>query len=423
MPVKKPLLTGSLLLGVCLMGQTPTLAATNARHAAQSASQKALDKAKRDREALLSRKAREAALIDAQRKAQTKAAQDAALQAERARHFSALSDQAATALAETEKQIDSLTQEIAQLTEQQKRQTAALARRRASLQAILPVALRLARYPSTSFVALSGQADESVQGLSLIAGLARLTTRQADDLRGQEALLRQTAQHLAERNEALKKARQMQARLRDANARKMDDATKQQEEAEARLKEARAEIASATATAATLDDALTAIDRTQARLRARMEEEAKALALQNQKEKAQAMSSQARRLSGSTGSGISHGGGHGPVAGSVVTAWHQDTESGPATGITYMAQASSPVSAPCAGQIDFAGPFRSFGNMIILDCGRHYRFVLSGIGQLSVTSGQNVSRNMALGAMDAAGGRLFVQLRSGSKIIDPRPYL
>lgn len=423
MPVKKPLLTGTLLVGVCLMGQAPALAASHTRHAAPSASQKALDKARQDREALISRKAKEAALIDTQRKAQTKAAQEAALQAERARHFSALTDQAATELAATEKQIDSLTQDIAQLTEQQTRQRAALARRRASLQAILPVALRLARYPSTSFVALSGQADKSVQGLSLIAGLTRLTTRQADDLRGQQALLDQTAQQLAERNDALEKARKTQARLRDVNARRMDAATKQQEEAETRLKQARAEIASATAKAATLDDALTAIDKTQARLRARMEEEAKALALQNQKEKSQAMSSQAKRLSGSTGSGVSHGGGHGPVAGSIVTAWHQDTESGPATGITYAARASSPVGAPCAGQIDFAGPFRSFGNMIILDCGRHYRFVLSGIGQLSVASGQNVGHNATLGAMDAAGGRLFVQLRSGSIIIDPRPYL
>lgn len=406
------------------MGEIPVPAAASpSRHPVSSASQKALEKTKRDREALLSRKAGQAAQIETQRKAQVKAAQEAALQADRARHFSALTDQAAEELAATEKQIDALTQEIARLTDLQSRQRAALARRRASLQAILPVALRLAHYPSTSFIALSGQAEKSVQGLSLIAGLTRLTTRQAEDLHGQQILLDQTAHELSERNDALEKARKMQARLRDINARKKDDATRHQEEAEARLKQARAEIASATVKAATLDDALSALDKTQARLRARMEEEARALARQNQKEKAEAVSNQAKRLSSSSGKGISHGGGHGPVSGTIVTTWHQDTESGPATGVTFEARGAGPVSAPCAGQVDFAGPFRSFGNMIILDCGRHYRFVLSGIGQLAVSSGQSVGKSASLGNMGASGGRLFVQLRSGSAIIDPRPYL
>ncbi|WP_025885464.1 hypothetical protein [Asaia prunellae] len=140
MPVIKPVMTGSLILGICLMGEIPVPAAASpSRHPVSSASQKALEKTKRDREALLSRKAGQAAQIETQRKAQVKAAQEAALQADRARHFSALTDQAAEELAATEKQIDALTQEIARLTDLQSRQRAALARRRASLQAILPL--------------------------------------------------------------------------------------------------------------------------------------------------------------------------------------------------------------------------------------------------------------------------------------------
>jgi len=452
MPVTKPVLTGFCLLAAfcvprlsgegaegwdtqprLVLGRLSLVSQAAAAHApvkkpaVSTASQRALDAAKRDRAALLARKAREAALIDAQRKAQAQATQDAAIEADKARHFSALTDRAANELAATEKTITALTADITRLTAQQEAQRVALARRRANLQAILPVALRLSRYPGTSFVALSGQADDSVQGLSLIAGLTRLTARQADDLHGQQALLDQTAQELAQRNTALEKARATLARLRDVNARKMDQATHQQEEAEARARQARDDIAAATAKAATLDDALSAIDKVQASLRARMEEEARALERANQKAKAEAMSAQARKLSGSHGPGISrdggHSGGHGPVSGTITTAWHQSTESGPATGLTYAASAGSTVSAPCAGQVDFAGPFRSFGNMVILDCGRHYRFVLSGLGALSVSSGQAVGRHETLGSMGPGGGALFVQLRSGSSIIDPRPYL
>lgn len=427
MPVKKSILTGCFLIGACFYAPAPVSAAPHAashgHRAPKSANQQALEKAQRARKALLSRRAGEAALIATQRAAQAKATQEAALQAARAHHFSDLTQDAAAELATTEKQIEDLTQEIARLTAQQEQQREALARRRASFQAILPVTLRLARYPSSSLLALSGQADDAVQGLSLIAGLTKLTERQSADLRGQQVLLDRTAQELAERNTALENARRNAERLHSLNARKMDVASHHQEEAQTRAQQARDEIAAATAKAATLDDALAAIEQTQATIRTRMEDEAKNLARQNRKAKARAVASQAKHLTSSGGAGVSHGGGQGPVSGTILTAWHQDTESGPATGITYSARPASPVTAPCAGQIDFAGPFRSFGNMVILDCGRHYRFVLSGLGQLSVASGQSVKRNAPMGQMEASGGRLFVQLRAGSKIVDPRPYL
>ena len=398
-------------------------AAPRAHHGASNANQQALDKAQADRKALLARQASQAALIDAQRKEQARAAQEASAQAQKARHFAALTSQAEAELAETQKQIDGLTQDIATLNERQKTQRLALAQRRAALQTMLPVALRVARYPGASIVALSGQANDSVQGLALIAGLTKLTTRQADDLRGQKILLDQTARTLAERNAALDNAKARLARLRDINAARMDDATHLQAEALERARQAREEIAAATAKAATLDDALSAIDKAQAAIRARMEAEAKALARQNQQAKARALKAQANTMSGSGGTGITRSSGHAPVAGRVLTTWHQTTESGPASGITYQAAANSAVNAPCAGQIDFAGPFRSFGNMVILDCGRHYRFVLSGLDQLSVSTGQSITRHASLGAMGAQGGPLFVQLRSGSRVVDPGPYL
>lgn len=414
---------GSVTLGFgfALAALSPATGATP--HTKQgNANQKALDKAIADKKALMARQANEAALIETRRKDQARAAQEAALQAQKARRYSALTNQAENELDATQKQIDALTNDIASLTARQNDQRLALARRRAALQTILPVALRLARYPGTSVVALSGQADDAVQGLSVIAGLTRLTTRQAEDLRSQKTLLDQTAHELADRNTALEAARRKLAALRDLNASRMETAAHQQAEAEARARQAHDEIAAATAKAATLEDALTAIDKAQASIKARMEAEARELERQNQQAKARALSTQARALS-SSGNGVTRGGGHGPVAGRVLTAWHQTTESGPASGITYQASAGSSVSAPCAGQIDFAGPFRSFGNMIILDCGHHFRFVLSGLGGLSVSTGQTISRHAALGTMGGGGGALFVQLRSGSKIIDPGPYL
>lgn len=427
MPVKTPTLTGMILLAGCLAMLTPETA--RARHEAVSAhhgktahvSRNALAAARRKKAALVKRRAAQSAVIAARKKTRDEAAKDAAASAQKARHFSALTEQAESELSSTEAQIALLTEDIAALTARQKAQAEALARGRARLQALLPVAVRLSRYPGTSFISLSGQASEAVQGLSIIAGLARATARQTRDLAAQQVLLDKTAQTLAERNEALQAARSKLATLRDRNARLSREATRAQEEAQARASAAQKEIASATEKAGNLEEAIAAIEKTQADIQARLAQQAEALARRHQAEKAKDVSRQAESLG--AGDGVSRGGGQGPVSGTVLTGWHQHTESGPATGITYTAHASAIVRAPCAGQIDFAGPFRSFGNMIILDCGHHYRFVLAGFGKLSASSGQHVGRKAVLGAMSAEGGHLFVQLRAGSKAVDPRPYL
>ncbi|WP_264812523.1 murein hydrolase activator EnvC family protein, partial [Gluconacetobacter sacchari] len=117
-----------------------------------------------------------------------------------------------------------------------------------------------------------------------------------------------------------------------------------------------------------------------------------------------------------------------PVPGTIVTAWGTTTESGPATGITYAPPSGATVRAPCAGQVDFAGVFRSYGQMIILDCGRHDRFVLAGLGALAVSTGQALAHGAPVGRMPDWAGQgarptLFVQLRHGGGAVDPAPFL
>ncbi|MFT8819032.1 MAG: peptidoglycan DD-metalloendopeptidase family protein, partial [Komagataeibacter saccharivorans] len=86
------------------------------------------------------------------------------------------------------------------------------------------------------------------------------------------------------------------------------------------------------------------------------------------------------------------------------------------------------VRAPCTGRIDFPRPIRTNGQMMILDCGKHYPFVLAGLGDIAVTAGQQVSHGAAVGQMpqwNGGGSRptLFVQLRQGGNTVNPAPYL
>ena len=84
--------------------------------------------------------------------------------------------------------------------------------------------------------------------------------------------------------------------------------------------------------------------------------------------------------------------------------------------------------------------------MLILDCGRDYRYVLAGLDRLDVAAGQTLARGAAVGRMpswnDGPGGdrpglpggdrpslpggnrpSLYVQLRHGDATIDPGRFL
>ncbi len=119
-----------------------------------------------------------------------------------------------------------------------------------------------------------------------------------------------------------------------------------------------------------------------------------------------------------------------PVAGSVVKAFGEPGEAGPVTGVSFGAPPAARVSAPCGGRVVFAGPFRSFGQLMIVDCGGGYHFVLSGLERLDVAVGRPVQAGEPVGVMAAwdprtPGSRplLYVELREHGQPINPAPYL
>ena len=63
----------------------------------------------------------------------------------------------------------------------------------------------------------------------------------------------------------------------------------------------------------------------------------------------------------------------------------------------------------------FAAPFRSYGNLLILDCGGGFTTVLAGFGHLDVTPDQAVRRGAPVGSLPGSGANLganlYVELR------------
>ena len=118
-----------------------------------------------------------------------------------------------------------------------------------------------------------------------------------------------------------------------------------------------------------------------------------------------------------------------PVAGRVTRGWGQPAEDGPATGITYATPPGAFVSSPCAGRIAFAAPFRSYGQLVIVECRANsdrtsLDIVLAGLARIDAAPGHAVKQGEPVGRMaGSAAPLLYVELRCGGTPIDPAPFL
>jgi septal ring factor EnvC (AmiA/AmiB activator) len=112
------------------------------------------------------------------------------------------------------------------------------------------------------------------------------------------------------------------------------------------------------------------------------------------------------------------------VAGKIVKNFGAATEAGPTTGMTIAASPGAVVLSPCQGRVGFAAPFRSYGKLIILECGHGDDFVLAGLGRLDAAIGQAMSKGEPLGRMgEGSPPVLYLELRRAGTPVDPAPFL
>jgi murein hydrolase activator len=115
-----------------------------------------------------------------------------------------------------------------------------------------------------------------------------------------------------------------------------------------------------------------------------------------------------------------------PVGGEVATDFGDRLEEGGrATGITIAARPGSQVVAPYDGRVEFAGVFRSWGQVVILNVGDGSFVVLAGLGGIYAQAGQEVLAGEPLGEMNPASEapELYLEIRSGEQPLDPAAWL
>ena len=108
-----------------------------------------------------------------------------------------------------------------------------------------------------------------------------------------------------------------------------------------------------------------------------------------------------------------------PVVGRIVTGLGEVNESGVRSrGITIAARPGGQVVAPAPGRVGFAGDYRGYGKIVIIDHGGGWVSLLTGMIALSVGVGDMVDAGAPVGRAGSDDSRITVELRRGGRPVD-----
>lgn len=205
----------------------------------------------------------------------------------------------------------------------------------------------------------------------------------------------------------------VEARALEADARAL---AKQRSATQADLEQRRFELAAASETE---------------RLRARRasgaadQEAARAYAIGEQ---ARSLSSLVQRLRAARQPQVAAPAAPGPVAGKTlfrapVAGIPDAGQSSSSAALTYLAAPGALVVAPAAGRIAFAGPYRGYGRIVIVEHPGGWTSLLTGLGAVQVAVGQAVVAGSPLGQADARDPTVSFELRRGGARVAARDYV
>lgn len=119
-----------------------------------------------------------------------------------------------------------------------------------------------------------------------------------------------------------------------------------------------------------------------------------------------------------------------PTSGSIVRRFGQALASGGrSNGVTFAVQSGARVASPGQGYVQYVGPVKGWGVILILRLAGGYHLVLAGLDRAQVSVGQSVAAGEAVGFMPdgpksgEASRELYLEVREQGAPVDPGRWL
>lgn len=113
-----------------------------------------------------------------------------------------------------------------------------------------------------------------------------------------------------------------------------------------------------------------------------------------------------------------------PVLGRLVSGMGELSDSGVrARGLTLATARGAQVVAPAAGRVAYAGAFRSFGRIVIIEHDNGWATLITGLGRLAVKADDSLIQGSPIGVAGGGEPRITVELRRNGQPVDILPIV
>ena len=113
-----------------------------------------------------------------------------------------------------------------------------------------------------------------------------------------------------------------------------------------------------------------------------------------------------------------------PVTGRTSAGFGSTLESGMASrGVSLIPRAGAQVVAPAEGRVAFAGPYRGYGRIVIIEHPGDWISLVTGLARTDVAVGEELVAGAPLGVARAADPEVTLELRHGGKSVNPLRFV
>jgi septal ring factor EnvC (AmiA/AmiB activator) len=112
-----------------------------------------------------------------------------------------------------------------------------------------------------------------------------------------------------------------------------------------------------------------------------------------------------------------------PVTGRTVAGFGAAEDAGTSRGITFAPRPGAEVVSPAAGRVVFAGPYRGYGQIVIIDHDGGWTSLVTGLGRLDVGVGDRLVGGSPLGVAGQGRPTISLELRREGEPVNPLQYI
>jgi septal ring factor EnvC (AmiA/AmiB activator) len=359
----------------------------------------------------------------------------AAIKGDRAKLNSALID-TALKVRDVEGKLDASEQRLIQLGREAADIRESLDARRDTLADVLGGLSRLGQRPPPALLVRPDDALQSVRSAILLGAVLPELKAETELLASELAAQERVRQETARERDALAELKVSLAEERRRTAALVDERQASLEAGEAAL---RSEQQRAAALAAEAGNVRELVDRVEKEIAAARKAADAAKAAPTETNQGPAARLAALQNPARLSPGIPFDTAKGmlplPAGGAILKAFGaEDGYGGQEKGISFGTRVEAQVSAPADGWVVYAGPFRSYGQLLIINAGGGYHILLAGMDKITVGLGQFVLSGEPVAVMGqgpqlvssvglgTAQPILYVEFRKDGNSIDPTPW-